>query len=128
MKSPLTDILPMAFLQACLAESPSGLLFLPSACDLQKVFVDETLRHHRHHEIVALPVYEPNLSAETPDSVEIDENMRIVVAGDVQALISLGFAVLVFWIASQVRESGVELGICRPIVAHPIHNDGSGDK
>lgn len=68
----------MASLQACPAECAGGLVFIPSAQDLQKVFVDETLWHYRHHEIAALPVGEPNLPAETPDSVKVGEHGHVL--------------------------------------------------
>ena len=67
----LTCILPVAFLEAHPSECGGGLVFLPAACDLKQIFVNETLRHHSHHEVAALQMGAPNLPAETPSLIEI---------------------------------------------------------
>lgn len=59
----------MTLLQAGPAERVGRFAFLAPAGDLEKVFVDETLRLYRHQEIAALQTSVPNLPAETPVSI-----------------------------------------------------------
>lgn len=71
VQNTLTGALPMAFLQARPAERGGGLAFLCPSNDLQQVFVDETLRQYRHHQVAAPPMGAPNLPAEAPAYIEV---------------------------------------------------------
>lgn len=59
----------MALFKAGPAEGVGGFALFAPAGDLEKVFVDETLRLYRHQAIAALQTSVPNLPAKTPVSI-----------------------------------------------------------